>query len=178
MKKEIVLGITGSVAAYKACDLIGLLRREGHSVNCILTKEAQEFITPLTLQTLSANPVYTDMFEAPDEWNPRHISLAKKADILLIAPASANIVGKLAGGICDDLLTCTALAMKAPVLLAPAMNEAMYAHKIVKENIAKLKKIGYEFIGPVQGHLACGGVGMGHIAPLGEIIKEVKKLLK
>ena len=174
----VVLGVTGSIAAYKACEIISLLKKDSINVEVILTKEAAEFVAPLTFQTLSQNKVITDMFEAPDEWSPVHTSLADRADAILIAPATANIIGKLAGGICDDMLSCTVFASKVPVLIAPAMNEKMYKHEIVQENIAKLKKTGYKFIGPVKGHLACGCNDIGHIAEVSEIVKEVKRLLK
>ena len=176
--KTIILGVTGSIAAYKACELTSLLKREGLDVKAILTKEAKEFVTALTLQTLSQNRVITDMFEPPDEWNPIHTSMADEADLILIAPATANIIAKLAAGICDDILTCVIFAAKAPVLIAPAMNDKMYSHQVTQDNIAKLKKIGYHFIGPVKGHLACGCEAMGHIADLSDIMAEVKRLAK
>jgi phosphopantothenoylcysteine decarboxylase/phosphopantothenate--cysteine ligase len=118
------------------------------------------------------------MFELPDECSPRHTSLADKADLVLIAPATANIIGKIANGICDDILTCVVFATKAPVLIAPAMNSKMFENKIIQANIDKLKKVGYEFIGPIKGHLACGDVGMGHLAPVSDIVREAKKILK
>ena len=176
--KTIILGVTGSIAAYKACELTGLLKKEGFNVRVLLTKEANEFVTALTLQTLSQNKVIMDMFESPEEWNPVHTSLAQSADLILIAPATANIIAKLASGICDDILTCTIFAADAPVLIAPAMNDKMYEHKVVQDNIAKLKKIGYRFIGPIKGHLACGCEAVGHIADLADIIAEVKRLAK
>jgi phosphopantothenoylcysteine synthetase/decarboxylase len=176
-KKRIVLGVTGSIAAYKACEIIGALRKDGLDVDVILTKEGLEFITPLTLQTLSGNKVTTGMFDIPTEWSPIHTSLAQKADLVLIAPATANIIGKLASGLCDDILTCVVFATKAPVLIAPAMNDIMYSNKIVQENIKKLTKAGYNFIGPIKGHLACGCEGVGHIALVDDIVKESKRLL-
>ena len=177
-RMSIILGVTGSIAAYKACDIVNELRRKSFDVTVLLSKEAKEFITPLTLQTLSKNKVVTDMFELPDIWNPLHTSLADKADLVLIAPATANIIGKLAGGICDDILTCVVFATKAPVAIAPAMNEKMYRHRIVQENIAKLKKIGYHFIGPVKGPLACGHEDIGHLAQTEKIVSEAKRLAK
>lgn len=178
VKKTVALGVTGSIAAYKACEITSAFVKMGLEVNVILTKEAEEFVTPLTFRTLSGNKVAGGMFDAPEEWDPAHISLAQKADLVLIAPASANVIGKLASGICDDLLTCVTIATKAPVLIAPAMNTNMYDHKIVQQNIAKLKAIGYYFIGPVKGRLACGDEGMGHIACTEDIVKESKRLLK
>ena len=164
-KQEIIIGVTGSIAVYRACDII-----------CRL-KEAAEFVTPLLLGHVSSNPVYTDMFKAPEVWSPGHISLADKADLVLIAPATANVIAKLAHGICDDLLTCVVMATKAPVLIAPAMNNNMYAHKATKENIKILASFGYKFIGPITGRLACGTSGLGHIANTEEIVKEAKKLI-
>src|SRR3989338_6885549 len=167
-QKNVILGITGSIAAYKACDLIGLLKKNGCEVTCVLTKEAGYFITPLTLETLSGNRAFCDMFELPEKRTTIHVSLADKADIVIICPASANIIGKLASGIYDDLLTCTICATKAPVLVAPAMNDKMYKHKIVQKNIAALKSLGYRFIGPVKGHLACGDYAIGHLADISD----------
>ena len=176
-KKLVVLGITGSIASYKACDIVNLLRKKGFDSVCVMTREAKEFIAPLTLETLSGNKVIDDMFRLPDRREPVHTSLADRASLVLIAPATANIIGKIANGICDDIVTCIVLATKAPVLIAPAMNDNMYKHKIVQENVAKLKKIGYRFVGPVKGRLLCGYEGMGHIADLDTIFKEARKLL-
>jgi len=176
--RRVILGVTGSIAAYKACEITGLLRKAGLEVQVLLTEEAKEFVTPLTLQTLSGNRVITDMFDSPEEWDPVHTSLADSASIVLIAPATANIIGKLACGICDDILSCVVMATRAPVLIAPAMNDKMYTHDIVQENIAKLKKAGYKFIGPVKGRLACGYEGMGCLADAQAIANEAKRLLK
>lgn len=177
-KKTIVLGVTGSIAAYRACGMIELLRKDSFDVRVILTKEAGYFITPLTLQTLSHNRVVTDMFEPPEEWNPLHTSLADEAGLILIAPATANVIGKIANGICDDILTCVVMATKAPVLLAPAMNNKMYAHKVVQENIARLKRLGYHFANPVKGQLACGYKGIGHIADTHDIVSMAERLVR
>lgn len=177
-KKEIILGVTASIAGYKACDIIRDLKEEGYNVNVIMTEDAKEFITPLSLASLSRNKVYSEMFSDPGAWNIEHISLADKADLILIAPATANIISKIACGLCDDLLTCTVLAAKAPVLIAPAMNTNMYEHKITLENIAKLKKIGYQFIGPEKGKLATGKVGIGRLSAVEDIVKEAKRILK
>jgi phosphopantothenoylcysteine decarboxylase/phosphopantothenate--cysteine ligase len=177
-KKTVVLGITGSIASYKACDIISLLRKAGFDCVCVLTREAKEFITPLTLETLSGNKVIDDLFRLPERREPVHTSLADRASLVLIAPATANVIGKIAYGICDDMLTCVVMATKAPVLIAPAMHENMYKNRIVQENIAKLKKNNYKFIGPVKGHLACGREGMGHIADVKTIFQEVKRLLR
>ena len=176
--KEVILGVTGSIASYKACDIAGSLKKGGFKVTPILTKEALHFITPLAIQTIAGSRAYLDMFEVPSDYDPVHVSLAEGASLVLIAPATANIIGKLASGICDDLLTCVVFATKTPVLIAPAMNENMYRHEIVQGQIEKLKKIGYKFVGPVKGRLACGRTGLGHIAPTEEIVSHVKRLLK
>ncbi|MDD5450208.1 MAG: flavoprotein [Candidatus Omnitrophica bacterium] len=175
-KKVIILGVSGSIAAYKAADIISALNKSGHEIFVIMTKEACDFITPLTLQTLSSNKVYNDMFAIPEEWDTKHISLAKRADLILIAPATANIIGKLACGICDDLLTCAVTASRAPVLIAPAMNDIMYKNKIVQENIARLKGAGYKFVGPKIGRLACGDTAIGCLAEIESIIEAVAKV--
>ncbi len=174
----IVVGVTGSIAAYKACDILSMLNKENMDTQAILTEEARHFITPLSLQTLSRNKVLTDMFELPEEWNPLHTSLADKADVILIAPATANIIGKLASGICDDLLTCVVYATDADILIAPAMNDRMYNHAITQENIKKLKKIGYKFISPTKGRLACGRDAVGCLASASDIVEEIKRLTK
>jgi len=177
-EKNVIIGITGSIACYKACDLVRLFRRDKYNVNCIMTGEAGHFIKPLLLEALSGNNVAGDMFAVRENKTPRHISLADRADIAVLFPASANIIGKMANGICDDLLTCTILATKAPVLIAPAMNDNMYKHKIVQRNIASLKSIGYKFVGPIKGHLASGKVGVGHLADVTAVFNMSKKLLK
>ena len=176
--KTVILAVTGSIAAYKACEIISLLKKASVDINVVLTEEGAKFITPLTLQTLSCNKVFTDMFAIPEEWDPMHISLANKADLILIAPATAGIIGKLACGICDSLLSCVVYATKAPVLIAPAMNSNMYQHVIVKENISRLKKIGYKFVDPVEGRLVCGAYGVGRLADPEKIVSEAKRLLK
>ncbi len=178
MKKEIIIGVCGSIAAYKACDIINSLRRAGHNVTAFLTKEACEFVTPLLLEQLSKNKAYTDMFKAADDYNPLHISLAQKAGLVLIAPATANIIAKLASGLCDDMLSCLVISTKAPVLIAPAMNCNMWAHKATQENIKKLRSFGYKIVGPVKGRLACGDFGIGHIADTDEIAAAVESSLR
>ncbi|MFA5389032.1 MAG: flavoprotein [Candidatus Omnitrophota bacterium] len=176
--KNVVIGVTASVACYKALDVINGLRKLGAGVTVVLTKETEGFIKPVLFQSVSGNKVIThDMFNAPDEWDPAHISLARKADCFAIIPATANIIGKIANGICDDMLTCAVCATEAPVLLAPAMNTGMYRNKIVQANIKKLKQAGYHFTGPIEGCLACGIKGMGHIQDTGIIIKEIKQLI-
>ncbi len=176
--REIILGVTGSIASYKACELISLLRKNGFAVTPVMTKEACEFITPKTLETLASNKVHIDLFSSPEEWDPLHTSLADRAEIVLIAPATANVIGKLANGICDDILTCVILSTKAPVLIAPAMNDNMYRNSILQDNIARLKKVGYRFCGPVRGHLVCGREGIGHLASVEAIVRETKKILE
>lgn len=178
-RKHVVLGVTGGIAAYKAADIIRRLKDEGMRVSVIMTHGAEQFITPLTLATLSEEKVYSSMFgQGEDSWQIGHIKFAKEADALLIAPATAHIIGKLACGICDDLLTCTAMAIRAPILIAPAMNQDMYKNKIVQENCRKLKRQGFRFIDPIKGKLACGDYGTGHLAEVGDIVKEVKKVCR
>ncbi|MCX7661996.1 MAG: hypothetical protein N2Z79_04870 [Candidatus Omnitrophica bacterium] len=175
--QEIILGVCGSVAIYKALEVIRRLREEGFLITVIMTKEAQELIRPLLFQNLSQNKVYTDLFSLPEAWEIQHVSLAEKADLILVLPATANIIAKVASGLCDDLLSCVILATKAEVLFCPAMNENMYKNKITQENIKKLKKIGYKFVEPIKGRLACGKIGFGHLADIETIIKEVKNIL-
>ena len=178
-QKTVVLGITGSIAANKACDLVSLLREERYTVHVVMTEEAKQFVTPLTLQTLSGNPVFSDLFaQPPSQWNAIHIALAGEADLIVIAPATAAILGKLANGICDDLLTCVVTATQAPVMLAPAMNTQMYHHPAVQENLKVLRRFGYSIIEPEEGKLACGTEGIGHIASIEKIAGEIKKLIR
>lgn len=160
----VVVGVTGGIAAYKACEIVSRLKKSGAQVYCIMTEEAQAFLGELTLRTLSGNPVVTGMFQEPAKWNVEHIALADKADFFLIAPATANIIGKIAWGIADDFLTTTVMATKAKVILAPAMNVNMYNNPLVQENIKKLKEHGYYFIEPTEGNLACGYSGKGKMA--------------
>jgi len=174
--KHIILGVTASIAIYKACELIRRLKECGFTVTVVMTKEAQELIKPIVFQSLSARRVYGGgIFDEPDAWEIEHISLAQAADLILIAPATANVIAKVAAGICDDLLTCAVCASKAGVLIAPAMNENMYNNKITQDNIRKLKSYGYRFIPPRKGMLACGKEGTGCLAQLEDIVKEVKK---
>lgn len=162
--KNIVLGVTGGIAAYKSADLVSRLRKKDANVYVIMTKHATEFVTPLTFQTMSQNYVVTDMFESPKTWDVEHIALAKKADVFLIAPASANVIGKLTHGLADDMLTTTAMATRADLILAPAMNSNMYENPVVQENMKKLADRGVRFIEPGAGRLACGDVGSGKMA--------------
>ena len=172
--KQVVLGVCGSIAAYKAGDIIRRLQDNHCEVTVIMTKGAAQFITPLTLSSLSGKNVYSDMFDR-DSWRMAHIELARVADIVLIAPATANVIGKLANGLADDLLTTFVVTCRAPVFIAPAMNDEMYANEIVRDNCAKLKKHGFKFIGPVKGKLACGTLGLGHLAEVEDIIKAILK---
>lgn len=175
--RNIVLGITGGIAAYKACDIVSGLKKLNADVHVVMTQAATEFITPLTLQSISQNKVTVEMFERSENWEIEHISLAKKADLLVIAPATANIIGKIANGIADDMLSTTAMATKAPILIAPAMNTNMYANPIVQANIERLKSIGVRFIAPETGRLACGDIGEGKLASVETIVGEIAKLL-
>lgn len=171
--KKIVLGVSGGIAAYKACELVSRLKKLEADVHVIMTDSAAKFVTPLTFQSLSLNQVAVDMFEAPKYWEIEHISLAKLADIFVIAPATANIIGKLACGIADDMLSTTAMATKARVIIAPAMNTNMYDNPVVQRNIKQLKELGYVFVEPVEGRLACGDVGKGKMADPAAIEKAI-----
>ncbi|MBN1532604.1 MAG: phosphopantothenoylcysteine decarboxylase [Spirochaetes bacterium] len=163
MKKKIILGITSSIAAYRACDLVRLFVKDGHSVFPVLTMHAEHLVSPLALETLSGNPVFSDMYTG-DRRGMGHIDLKRDASLLLVAPATANIIGKFACGIADDLLSTTYLSVTCPVLIAPAMNPNMYAHPAVRENIARLKSWGVRFIEPEEGEVACGDWGAGKLA--------------
>lgn len=164
MSKNVVIGVSGGIAVYKALDVVSKLKKHDINVHVIMTKSAQEFVTPLSFQSLSQNMVIKDMFEEPKAFEIQHISLAKKADLLVVVPATANIIGKVAGGIADDMLSTTIMATRARVIFAPAMNTNMYTNPIVQDNISKLKGLGYEFIKPANGRLACGDVGDGKLA--------------
>lgn len=176
-KKTVVLGVTGGIAAYKALDIVSRLRKKDINVHVIMTKSAAEFVTPLSFQSLSQNYVVEDMFAEPKSWDIEHISLASKADLFVIAPASANMIGKIANGIADDMLSTTVMATKAPVLLAPAMNTNMYDNPIVQKNIEFLKSMGYFFIEPDEGRLACGVTGKGKLAEPEKIVDVFDMLL-
>lgn len=175
--KTVVLGVSGGIAVYKACDLVSKLKKAGINVHVIMTKSATEFVAPLTFQTLSQNYVVEDMFESPKTWDVEHISLAKKADLFVLAPATANVIGKVANGISDDMLTTTVMATKAKVLVAPAMNTNMYENPIVQRNIQILKDLNYEFVEPESGRLACGDVGSGKLASVDTIFEKIISLL-
>ena len=162
--REIVLGVTGGIAAYKSAEVVSRLRHLGANVHVIMTKNATEFVSPLTFQTLSANQVVTDTFQAPEYWNVEHVALAKRAEVFVIAPATANIMAKMACGIADDMLSTTVLATKAPVLLAPAMNTGMWTAAATQANLKTLQERGIQFIGPESGILACGDEGAGRMS--------------
>jgi len=173
--KRIILGVCGSIAAYKSPEIVRRLKEKDWTVKVIMTKSALKFISPLTLETVSENPVYIDMFEK-NGWEISHISLSDFADLILVAPATANIIGKIASGICDDLLTCTIIASNKKVIFAPAMNENMWKNKIIQENVNKLKEKGYLFIGPEKGVLASGKIGIGRLAKIDTIVEFIEKL--
>ena len=176
--KTVVIGVSGGIAVYKVCDVVSRLKKLNAEVHVIMTKSACEFVAPLTFQTLSQNYVVSDMFGDPKTWDVEHISLAKKADVFLVAPATANVIGKIANGICDDMLTTTIAATKAKVLIAPAMNTNMYENPIIQKNISTLKEYGYNFVEPESGRLACGDVGSGKLASPEVIVDHVEALLK
>ena len=175
--KKIVLGVTGGIAAYKAAELAREFIRRGAAVHVIMTRNATEFITPLTFQTLTGNPVSVDTFQLTGEWEIGHISLAESANLVLLAPATANVIGKIAGGIADDLLTTTVMATRAPVLICPAMNVNMYSNPIVRENMEKLAAKGYRFVEAGYGELACKTEGYGRLACLEDIAEDAEDLL-
>lgn len=168
--KKIVLGVTGGIAAYKAADLVSKLKKQNANVEVIMTSHAMEFVTPLTFQTMSNNMVHNDMFKEITNYDVEHISLAQSADVILIAPATANTIGKIACGIADNLLTTVVMASNAKIIFAPAMNTVMYNSPMVQENIEKLKKLGHEFIQPGVGLLACGDYGAGKMAEPADIV--------
>ena len=176
-QKTVVIGISGGIAVYKVLDVISKLKKLGANIHVIMTKSATEFVTPLSFQSLSQNYVVCDMFEEPKTWDVEHIALAKKADVFLVAPATANVIGKIANGIADDMLTTTIMATKAKVLIAPAMNTNMYENPIVQKNISILKELGYKFVEPESGRLACGDVGKGKLSTPDNIVNNIIDLL-
>ena len=180
MKKNIVLGVTGSIAAHRAADLASQLTKQGCSAHVVMTADAQRFITPLPFKTLTRHPVVTDLYDEEEGWKPVHVRLADEADLLLIAPATANIIAKLALGIANDALSCLALALnpRAKILIAPAMNGKMWLHPATQQNVATLKSRGVEFIGPEKGMLSCGYEGLGRLWPVDEIAARALKLMR
>jgi phosphopantothenoylcysteine decarboxylase/phosphopantothenate--cysteine ligase len=173
---EIVIGVTGGIAAYKTAEIVSTLRQKGYGLTVVMTAYAQEFVGPLTFRALSGRPVVVDYTLGPEEHGPRHISLAEKAAVMLIAPCTANIIGKIAHGIADDILTTVVLSMTCPIVIAPAMNRNMYLNPAVQANIALLKERGYHMIDPEEGFLACGDAGIGRLADVKKIMEAVEKL--
>jgi len=180
MSRNIVLGVTGSIAAYKAADLASLLVKQGADLHVIMTADALRFITELPFKTLSRHPVVTDLYAEEEGWKPAHITLADEADLLLIAPATANIIAKLSHGLADDALSCVALALnpRARLVIAPAMNGKMWLHAATQENVANLKSRGAEFIGPEEGLLSCGYEGLGRLWPVDKVAARALEILK
>ena len=178
MKKPcVVLGVTGGIAVYKACELLRLLQKRGIDVFVVMTQNACRFVAPLTFETLSGHPVAVDTFDRPQTWEVEHIALAKRADLFLIAPATANIMGKMACGIADDMLSTTVMATRAPVLVAPAMNTGMWENAAVQQNVKTLRARGVEIVAPVSGHLACGVNGAGKLEDVAVIAERACELL-
>lgn len=175
--KFVALGVTGSIAAYKAVELVRLLNKQGSKVQVIMTESAQKFVSPLTFQTISQNPVITDMFEEPSQWEVQHVSLADKADVLLVAPATANIIAKMAAGLADDILTSILLATRAKTIVVPAMNVHMYENPITQKNIAFLQSMGVEVLEPDEGFLACGYIGKGRFPDPQDIVQQIELVL-
>jgi phosphopantothenoylcysteine synthetase/decarboxylase len=177
--RNIVLGVTGSIAAHKAVDLASQLTKQGCDVRVVMTADAQRFITPLPFKTLSRHPVITDLYDEEEGWKPTHIQIADEAALLLIAPATANTIAKMAHGIADDSLSCIALALnpKAKILMAPAMNGKMWLHPATQQNVATLKRRGVEFIGPEAGLLSCGYEGLGRLWPVEKVAERAMELL-
>ena len=177
--RNIVLGVTGSIAAHRAIDLASQLTKDGFSVHVAMTADAQRFVTPLPFKTMSRHPVVTDLYDEEEGWKPAHIELADNADLLLIAPATANVIAKLAHGLADDALTCIALAVRptAKILIAPAMNGKMWQHPTTQTNVATLKARGVEFVGPDEGLLSCGYEGVGRLEPVERIAQRALELL-
>jgi phosphopantothenoylcysteine decarboxylase/phosphopantothenate--cysteine ligase len=175
--RRIVVGITGSIAAYKACELIRRLREAGAEVQTVLTEHGQAFIGEQTLLTLSGRRVLMDLFSTGNRWEPEHVAVSDWAEACIVAPATANVIGKVAAGIADDVLTSLVMAMRCPVVFAPAMNVKMYENPIVQANIEKLKGLGYEFVEPDSGYLACGYEGKGRLAETHKLVAALERLL-
>ncbi|MEI8140211.1 MAG: flavoprotein [bacterium] len=174
---RVVLGVTGSIAAFKAVELLRLMQKKGWDVSVVMTDAATRFVTPLTFQTLSRNTVGQGLFDETDGWHPEHIAYADRADVLLIAPCTANVIAKIAYGLADDLLTCTVLATKAPLVIAPAMNDNMWAHPATRANVVTLQARGVAFVEVASGDLACGREGQGRLADLQNILTVVESVL-
>ncbi len=176
--KNIALGVSGGIAVYKSCDLVRRIAEQGASVHVVMTKGAQQFVTPLTFQALSGNPVHTELFSLTEEQEMGHIALADKADLVMIAPATADILAKMAHGICDDLLTTLVCVTRAPILVAPSMNVHMWKNSITQENVAQLQKHGFRVLEPDSGSLACGYTGKGRLPETAVLLQEMEKILK
>ena len=174
---RIILGVSGSIAAYKAADIASQLTKLGHSVTAVMTADAREFVTPLVLQTLSKNPVVTGLYDEKESWRPGHIKLADDADLILLAPATANLIANLACGLAPDVLTAICLATRAPFLIAPAMNGKMWLHPATQRNVATLKEWKHHFIGPDEGMLSCGYEGVGRLWPVEGIVERAHAML-
>ncbi|MGB8708095.1 MAG: bifunctional phosphopantothenoylcysteine decarboxylase/phosphopantothenate--cysteine ligase CoaBC [Dehalococcoidia bacterium] len=175
--KTVVLGVTGSIAAYKAVELASQLTQVGARVEVIMTEAATEFIAPLTFRNITGRPVVTKMFELASEYSVEHVALAEAADVVVIAPATADIIARIAVGIADDMLCCTVLATKAPIIVAPAMHAAMYDNQVTQDNLAKLKAHGFIIVGPDYGRLASGGIGLGRLVDVNEILGTICQVL-
>jgi phosphopantothenoylcysteine decarboxylase/phosphopantothenate--cysteine ligase len=175
--REIVIGVTGGIAAYKAAELVSRLRQSGAAVTVVMTHAATRFVQPLTFATLSGRRVITDLFEEPEPYEAEHVALAQRAALGIVAPATANLLGKLAAGIADDALTTTLLSLACPVVLAPAMNHRMWANPVVQHNVARLRELGYRIVEPEAGWLACGETGPGRLAGLDTILRAAEDAL-
>ena len=172
--QNILVGVTGGIAAYKSIEIVNQLKKDGYTVKVIMTHSATKFVTPLTFQTMSGNEVVTEMFDPVYRWDTKHIELAKFADLLVIVPATADIIGKIANGIADDMLSTTAMAVRCPTLIFPAMNTAMYENPIVQQNIRKLEEFNYHIYATDTGELACGDIGKGKLLPWEDIVKTIE----
>lgn len=172
-KPHVVLGVTGCIGAYRACDVVRDLLRAGAEVSVIMTAAAQRFVSPLTFQTLSRNRVYTEVFTDTDDFRPDHIALVNRGGVLAIAPATANVMGKIACGVADEIVSLTAMSFEGPKIIAPAMNFRMWRNPAVVKNAATLKTFGWEFVGPDEGSLACGEEGIGRLAPVADIVSAI-----
>ncbi len=175
--KNIVVGVSGGIACYKAVEIVNQLKKDGYNVNVIMTKSAQEFVKPLTFQVMSGNLVVTDMYDPVDHWDTTHIDLGKNADVFVIVPATANIIGKIASGIADDMLSTTVMVATCPKVIAPAMNTAMYENPFVQANLKKLEENGYHVLETIEGLLACGDEGKGKLLPWEVITQYIKDIV-
>lgn len=176
-RPTIVLGVTGSIAAYKAAELVRLMVKKDWDVHVVMTQDALRFVGELTFRTLSMNPVVSDMFDAPDEWVPGHVSLADRADVVVVAPCTANVIAKMSAGIADDMLSCVLLATRAPVVLAPAMNDGMWGNTATQENVARLRNRGVEIVDVEEGALACGRNAAGRMADIAKVAEATARLI-